>query len=101
MNNDSFMESLLARAEEALLSVKKAEDYIPDDISKAREIVRMYEGCASDLMFKLWSLITTSPSKTDDNKELAHWQGMIDAYVGILLRFYQAKKFLEKQDNKE
>lgn len=99
--NDSFLESLLAQAEKALLTVKNADEYIPDDIVKAREIQRLYEPCASDLMLKLWSLVMSSPSKQDDNKELAHWQGMIDAYVGILLRYQQAVKFLEKQDEKE
>ena len=29
--NDSFMESLLAKAEQALLTVKNADEYIPDD----------------------------------------------------------------------
>lgn len=99
--NDSFMESLLAKAEQALLTVKNADEYIPDDVVKAREIQRLYEPCAPDLMTKLWGLVMSSPSKQDDNKELAHWQGMIDAYVGILLRYEQAVKFLETQDKQE
>lgn len=99
--NDSLMENLLARAESALLTVKKAQDYVPEDIDKAREIQRMYEGCIDDLTFKLWALVGTSPAKADDNKELAHWQGMIDAYVGIILRYHQAVTFLTKQEEKE
>lgn len=99
--NDSLMENLLAQAESALLSVKKAQDYIPEDIAKAREIQRMYEGCIEDLTFKLWALVGSSPAKTDDNKELAHWQGMIDAYVGIILRYHQAVDFLEKEGKTE
>ena len=99
MNNDNFLESVLEQAESALLTVQKAKDFIPDDIAKAREIQRMYEGCIEDLIFKLWGLVGSSPSKSDDNKELAHWQGMVDAYVGIVLRYYQAVEFLKKQEN--
>ena len=99
MNNDNFLESVLEQAESALLTVQKAQDYIPDDIAKAREIQRMYEGCIQDLVFKLWGLVGSSPAKADDNKELAHWQGMVDAYVGIILRYYQAVEFLKKQEN--
>ena len=99
--NDSLMENLLAQAESALLTVKKAQDFVPEDIQKAREIQRMYEPCVQDLTFKLWSLVGTSPAKTDDNKELAHWQGMIDAYVGIILRYHQAVEFLTKEEEKQ
>lgn len=95
--NESDMADLLAQAENALNSVKNTQTLQPEDIANAREIVRMYEGCLSDMIKKLWSLVYNSPAKTDDNKELAHWQGMIDAYVGIILRYYQAKSVVEKE----
>lgn len=94
--NDTMIADLIAQAEDALNSVKNAQSLPPEDIANAREIVRMYEGCISDMTKKLWSLVYTSPAKTDDNKELAHWQGMIDAYVGLILRYYQAKSVVEK-----
>lgn len=94
--NESDIADLLAQAENALNSVKNTQTLQPEDIANAREIVRMYEGCVSDMIKKLWSLVYNSPAKTDDNKELAHWQGMIDAYVGLILRYYQAKSVVEK-----
>lgn len=94
--NESYVADLLAQAENALNSVKNAQTLQPEDIANAREIVRQYEGCIQDLIKKLWSLVYNSPAKTDDNKELAHWQGMIDAYVGLILRYYQAKSVVEK-----
>lgn len=94
--NESDMADLLAQAENALNSVKNTQTLQPEDIANAREIVRMYEGCVSDMIKKLWSLVYNSPAKTDDNKELAHWQGMIDAYVGLILRYHQAKSVVEK-----
>jgi hypothetical protein len=95
--NESDIADLLSQAENALNSVKNTQTLQPEDIANAREIVRMYEGCVSDMIKKLWSLVYNSPAKTDDNKELAHWQGMIDAYVGIILRYYQAKSVVEKE----
>lgn len=95
--NETDVADLLAQAENALNSVKNAQTLQPEDIANAREIVRQYEGCIQDLTRKLWSLVYNSPAKTDDNKELAHWQGMIDAYVGIILRYYQAKSVVEKE----
>ena len=95
--NESDIADLLAQAENALNSVKNTQTLQPEDIANAREIVRMYEGCVSDMIKKLWSLVYNSPAKTDDNKELAHWQGMIDAYVGIILRYYRAKSVVEKE----
>lgn len=94
--NDTMIADLLAQAENALNSVKNAQSLPPEDIANAREIVRMYEGCIQDIIKKLWSLVYNSPAKADDNKELAHWQGMIDAYVGLILRYYQAKSVVEK-----
>jgi hypothetical protein len=94
--NESDIADLLAQAENALNSVKNTQTLQPEDIANAREIVRMYEGCVSDMIKKLWGLVYNSPAKTDDNKELAHWQGMIDAYVGLILRYYQAKSVVEK-----
>lgn len=94
--NENLMTDWLAQAENALNGVKHAQSLPPEDIANAREIVRQYEGCISDLITKLWSLVSVSPAKTDDNKELAHWQGMIDAYVGLILRYYQAKAVVEK-----
>lgn len=96
MNNDNLINDWLAQAENALNSVKSKQSTPPEDIAKSREIVRMYEGCIQDLTIKLWGLVSTSPAKDDDNKELAHWQGMVDAYVGIILRYYQAKSVVEK-----
>ena len=94
--NENVISDWLAQAESALNGVKNAQSLPPEDIVNAREIVRQYEGCISDLITKLWSLVSVSPAKTDDNKELAHWQGMIDAYVGLILRYYQAKSIVEK-----
>lgn len=94
--NENVISDWLAQAESALNGVKNAQSLPPEDIANAREIVRQYEGCISDLITKLWSLVSVSPAKTDDNKELAHWQGMIDAYVGLILRYYQAKSIVEK-----
>lgn len=90
MNNETVFNDWLAQAENALNSVRKEQEIPAEDVANAREIQRMYEGCVPDLIKKLWVLVSTSPAKTDDNKELAHWQGMIDAYVGIILRYYQA-----------
>lgn len=87
---------VLKQAESALFDVQKALEVTPEQISQAREIQRMYEPCKDDLIKKLWVLVSNSPSKTDDNKELAHWQGMIDAYVGILIRYYQALKVVNQ-----
>lgn len=95
--NETDVADLLAQAENALNSVKNAQTLQPEDIANAREIVRQYEGCIQDLTKKLWSLVYNSPAKADDNKELAHWQGMIDAYVGLILRYYQAKSVVEKE----
>ncbi len=95
--NENIISDWLAQAETALNGVKNAQSLPPEDIANAREIVRQYEGCINDLITKLWSLVSTSPAKTDDNKELAHWQGMIDAYVGLMLRYYQAKSIVEKE----
>lgn len=94
--NETMISDLLAQAENALISVKNAQSLPPEDIANAREIQRMYEGCKDDLIKKLWSLVSASPAKADDNKELAHWQGMIDAYVGLILRYYQACSVVEK-----
>lgn len=94
--NDTMISDLLAQAENALNSVKNAQSLPPEDIANAREIQRMYEACKDDLVKKLWSLVYNSPAKADDNKELAHWQGMIDAYVGLILRYYQACSVVEK-----
>lgn len=94
--NESVISDWLAQAESALNGVKNAQSLPPEDIAQAREIVRQYEACIADLITKLWSLVSQSPAKTDDNKELAHWQGMIDAYVGLILRYHQAKSIVEK-----
>jgi hypothetical protein len=95
MNNLDFENDFIAQAEQAFNSVKSIENATPEQIATAREIVRKYELCINDLVFKLFSLVAVSPAKEEKDRELAHWQGMIDAYTGILLEYYTAKKTVE------
>lgn len=95
MNNLDFENDFIAQAEQAFNSVKSIENATPEEIATARETVRKYELCVNDLVFKLFSLVAISPAKEEKDRELAHWQGMIDAYTGILLEYYTAKKTVE------
>jgi len=99
MSNLDFETDFIAQAEQAFNTVGKVEKPTPDQIASAREIVRKYENCANELVFKLFSLATLSPAKEEKDRELAHWQGMIDAYTGLLLEYYTAKKIVEGDDN--
>lgn len=92
-----FENDFMAQAEKAFASIEKATKATPEEIANAREIVRKYELCASDLIFQLFSLSVESPSKDEKDRELAHWQGMIDAYTGLLYKYYTAKKIVEGQ----
>lgn len=97
MNKLEFENDFIAQAEQAFASIDNADKATPEQIANAREIVRKYELCASDLVFKLFSLSVCSPAKEEKDRELAHWQGMIDAYTGLLLEYYTAKKIVEGQ----
>lgn len=95
---DAFMQDFLAQAEQALNSVKGAQQLRPEDIDKAREIQRMYEPVINDLIAKLWSVILSSPLSNESDSEKSHWQGMIDAYVGLIVQYYQAHNVITEQD---
>lgn len=99
MNKLDFENDFIAQAEQAFNTVGNAGKPTPEQIANARETVRKYENCASELMFKLFSLTVVSPAKEEKDRELAHWQGMIDAYTGLLLEYYTAKKIVEGDDN--
>lgn len=95
--NEEMAMGFLEQAEKAMMSVQENGKLTSEQIATAREIVRMYESSKKDLMMQLWSLVISSPDNKAPDREVFHWQGMIDAFVGLLIKIFQSEKIVRDE----